>query len=249
MAIIWRYMPHRLKYLSFRKSNKMEVFLLMKRIIFKSVIIVLFSIVLLAGLFYYRNFREQQRLNEIIRREQEFLYSYAYAMEWVERLILLYSDETYAQLGTLFETVEDDLEQFVNHLYENDLFEELTRTTIEFPLTEYEVMYNIETFENNYELLVMIKDMNECGIISRIDIPDTEGKGVQINFRINPEHTTFTERLIPHVQNSFFYAKGEEVEREVTERSSVRNVGGNWYMEIERTEEFSVYQPPPPLED
>ena len=234
----------------------------MKRVI----IIILFFILLIGGFLCHTIFIERQDQEEMITNIE-----IAYMEEWIERLDLLYSDETYKQLGGFFETVQDELEHFVSYLLEYNLFEELTQVVIEFPLTEHEAMlkrdgnvrewhrliiYNdeivtetsaerlIELFENHYELLNIITDMNENDTLSRVSISDTGGRGVQIRFSINTDHTEFTERLVPGTLNTFYYIEGCVSDIELERK---RRIVENWYMGIRQP--FKLGDRPIPLED
>lgn len=224
-------------------------------------------ITLLAGIFLYNEIFKQRQDQESMRNNIEIVY----ALEWIERLDLLYSDETFAKLGDLFETVEDELEHFVNHLHENNLFNALTQVRIEFPLTEHEalldsgrsvseyewyrlVIYDgeivtetssdhlVDFFDYHYELLRMIKDLNEQSIISDVLLLNIGDRGEQINFEVGSEYTEFTERLVPHTRNTFIYVNGD-----ITKDGIVRNIIGNWYMRIRQP--FKLGDRPPPLED
>lgn len=232
----------------------------------KNITIILFSIVLLVGLFYHQVFLEREEVNMIDDIECR--------SGWMERLDLLYSDETYAKLGDLFVAIEDKLEYFVAHLYENDLHEALAQVAIDFPLTEHEallsrgrsvrewrrfVIYNAEIvtetsdehlvkyFEEHHELLNIIKDMDEQGVILRINISGTEDCGMLISFDLSREHTIFTERLVPYTQTSFLYIREYELERSLIESERMRNIAGNWYMSI--MQPFKLGDQPIPLED
>jgi len=225
--------------------------------------------VLIGGFLYYVISNDRQG-GEVMLSDDEF----ARMLEWVERLDLLYSDETYAKLGDLFEEVEEGLERFVNHMYENNLFESLTQVAIEFPLSEREALLErgrsvrewdrlvvlngeivVETssddlvvfFDNHYELLNIIKDLNESGVILRVTIPCEEDRGTRIAFAINSEHTEFTERLVPRTQNTFIYIRGYELVRSIAEDDNIRNITGNWYMRI--MQPFKLGDYPTPLAD
>lgn len=181
--------------------------------------------------------------------------------EWHERLELLFSDENYEKLGSLFEDVEEELDRFVNYLYKNNLFESLTQVLIEFPLTENDALrergrsarewyrlvilngdivqgttsdYLITFFDNHHELLNIIRDLGECGIVSHVTIPYEKGRGVRIVFDVNSEHTEFTERLAPGTRNTFYHIEGYRLLRGIAYDDRIRSITGNWYMRIMR---------------
>ena len=264
----------------------------------KIIIIVLFSVVLVGGFLYYVIFKERWEQTSLSEQasiwEQEIIRDLEgtldvesilelestlrdtnYVLEWVERLELLYSDETFAQLGDFFETIQGNFEYFLNHLYENNLFDDLSQVLIDFPLTEQEAMldsgrnvndwrglviYNdeiipetsaehlVDFFENYHELLSIIKDMGEYGIVLRVSISSEEDRGIRVRFTINPAHTEFTERLVPGIRNYFIYITGIESERILAENTNRRSITGNWYMQIGQ-KRFNSESSPIPLED
>ena len=234
----------------------------------KAVILILLFIVLIGGVLYNKILEdrcEQERMSRDVY----------YLLEWAERLELLYSDETFEQLGDFFETIQADLEYFINHFYRDNLFEELSQVLIDFPLTEHEAMLNrsgnenewhsliiyndeivtetsaehlVEFFESRHEFLNIIKDLGKYGVVLRISISNEEDRDLRVRFMINPAHTEFTERLVPSTRNSFIYITGIDPERILADSDDRRHIIGNWYMEIGPAH-FNSERRPIPLED
>ena len=163
----------------------------------------------------------------------------------------LYSEENYQQLAELFETVEDELEEFIMQMREIDMLYTSELRSIVFPptgdnlnrynnlpfsriivyegeiLEEMSTEHYVDTFMNNSELTNLLKQISEAGVILSIAFGRwRETEDVRVEFVINTDFTPFIVGN-NNFNNAFFY-----IESSYEASPSVREIRENWYMWI-----------------
>ena len=187
-------------------------------------------------------------------------YLYLEHQTWLSRPT---PEEIEQQSIELFEAVEESLDSFVTYLKENDLLEVLISIGIDFHDNEANArkldpnfgtrgkgrltVFNgemiektsaphiVEFFENETELLSIIREISIQGVINNIYISDTSDdyhEDVRINVYINTIYTSFVQR--GWIMYNYMEGKSAPEQRA---HYGYRHIRANWYW----------WQTPPPV--